>query len=434
MMKEFCKEALRYGEMGVSGGPPSYRVTVILNPAADKTRARSKFENYCEPLLHLAGLTVSTVRTEGPSSAKDILAAMEKSDAVLVAGGDGTLMETVTGFLRRPEFSGGDVTLGVLPVGGNNLMAKTLFPVGTEATSDVRMMGEAAMAVIKQAKRTVPVLEVESVKSGKKIHGLRQVQVGGLKDAERRRDKYWYLPFVKKYLTYLFTYNSTAKGIIHDCTGSIETSTVRYQMQQQQIKEQTQPPESEAQGRTGFWSYIVPASSTGSVSVMPAPAPQPTRVHDWQHLAESNVSEIFIKVGDAEGEKEESELDVYMPPGLLSLTDFVSEGWSREFNQRLLPPSEWKVAGAVQSLKWSPTFDFSDEETERMFYLDNEQVEIEGAVQVTCLPDRIKMFCCDSQNRPNAAIRDDSAPPKQPELLKHNFKMPTPSIANKFMV
>ena len=80
-------------------------------------------------------------------------------------------------FLRRPEFSGGDVTLGVLPVGGNNLMAKTLFPVGTEATSDVRMMGEAAMAVIKQAKRTVPVLEVESVKSGKKIHGLRQVQV-----------------------------------------------------------------------------------------------------------------------------------------------------------------------------------------------------------------------------------------------------------------
>ena len=69
-----------------------------------------------------------------------------------------------------------------------------------------------------------------------------------------------------------------------------------------------------------------------------------------------------------------------------------------------------------------------------MFYLDNEQVEIEGAVQVTCLPDRIKMFCCDSQNRPNDAIRDDSAPPKQPELLKHNFKMPTPSIANKFMV
>ena len=48
MMKEFCKEALRYGEMGVSGGPPSYRVTVILNPAADKTRARcgSFTQNY----------------------------------------------------------------------------------------------------------------------------------------------------------------------------------------------------------------------------------------------------------------------------------------------------------------------------------------------------------------------------------------------------
>ena len=83
------------------GPPPSYHVTVILNPAADKARARTKFENYCEPLLHLAGIKVSTIRTEGQGQAKDILAVMEKSDAVLVAGGDGTLMETVTGLLRQ---------------------------------------------------------------------------------------------------------------------------------------------------------------------------------------------------------------------------------------------------------------------------------------------------------------------------------------------
>ena len=68
-----------------------------------------------------------------------------------------------------------------------------------------------------------------------------------------------------------------------------------------------------------------------------------------------------------------------------------------------------------------------------MFYLDNEHVEISGPVQITYLPDRIRMFCCDSQHRPEAGIRDDSAL-KQTGLIKQNFKMQAPSIANKFMV
>merc|ERR1719232_1139882 len=132
---------------------------------------------------------------------------MERSDAVLVAGGDGTLMETVTGLLRRPDLLKEDVVVGVLPVGANNHMAKALFP---QADTDVKRMAEATMAVVRQLFRPVSLLEVENVNLGKKIHGLRQVQIGGLKDAENRRDKYWYLPFIKKYLTYFFSYYSSA--------------------------------------------------------------------------------------------------------------------------------------------------------------------------------------------------------------------------------
>ena len=58
LMKNFCKEALSYGEMSQSLTAKPYHVTVILNPAAHGGKARSRFENFCEPLLHLAGCKV----------------------------------------------------------------------------------------------------------------------------------------------------------------------------------------------------------------------------------------------------------------------------------------------------------------------------------------------------------------------------------------
>ena len=41
------------------------------------------------------------MRTEGEGQAKDVLEVVKDCDAVLIAGGDGTLMEAVTGFMRR---------------------------------------------------------------------------------------------------------------------------------------------------------------------------------------------------------------------------------------------------------------------------------------------------------------------------------------------
>ena len=57
-MKSFCKEALSYGEMTQHLTTKPYHVTVILNPAAQGGKARTKFEKFCEPLLHLAGYKV----------------------------------------------------------------------------------------------------------------------------------------------------------------------------------------------------------------------------------------------------------------------------------------------------------------------------------------------------------------------------------------
>ena len=89
-------------------------------------KARHKYEEYCAPLLHLAGIKVDVIRTEGEGQAKDIMEIMKDADAVLVAGGDGTVMEAVTGLMRRPDSErlGRTLPIGVLPVGNTNQSAK----------------------------------------------------------------------------------------------------------------------------------------------------------------------------------------------------------------------------------------------------------------------------------------------------------------------
>ncbi len=136
MMEALCREARKYGEAPVHHSTPLPKVTVILNPAADKGKARKKYEKYCAPILHLAGMKVHVVRTEAEGQAKDMLEVLSADgsddgrmpDAVLVAGGDGTVMEAVTGFMRRADADKirTRLPLGILPVGETNKLAKSV--------------------------------------------------------------------------------------------------------------------------------------------------------------------------------------------------------------------------------------------------------------------------------------------------------------------
>ena len=106
---------------------------------------------------------------------------MQDTDAVLIAGGDGTLMETVTGLLRRKDANlvSRTLPLGILPVGVNNHMAKHLCPDRVlDMNGSVPLMAEAAMNVIKRVYRPVDVMEVkikDESKNLRPLYGLRQV-------------------------------------------------------------------------------------------------------------------------------------------------------------------------------------------------------------------------------------------------------------------
>ncbi len=96
------------------------KVTVILNPYANRWGAQAKMPAVRAALTR-AGLTYDLVLTTAPGEAtqRALRAAQERVDAVVAAGGDGTISEVVNGLIRAAD---GDVTrpLGILPIGTGN--------------------------------------------------------------------------------------------------------------------------------------------------------------------------------------------------------------------------------------------------------------------------------------------------------------------------
>lgn len=97
------------------------------------SKANTLFEKNAAPILHLAGVEVTVVKvcisfppmrsinipiddansvtvclnaplqTDYEGQAKKLMELMEQTDMLIVAGGDGTVQEVITGLLRRPD-------------------------------------------------------------------------------------------------------------------------------------------------------------------------------------------------------------------------------------------------------------------------------------------------------------------------------------------
>ena len=93
-------------------------------------------------------------------------------------------------------------------------------------------MAEATMSVIRQLSRPIDVLQIENINEedsefhGKKLHGLRQIQLGAFRDSYERIDNYWFFPVIKKYLAHFFAYTTAAKHIMWNITGTIKKERV----------------------------------------------------------------------------------------------------------------------------------------------------------------------------------------------------------------
>lgn len=95
---------------------------VILNPTAGRVR---RYPCVLDDLLALPGADLR--RTRGPGHACELVAEAVRDgrSSVVVAGGDGTVQEAVNG-LAGPDGGFPDVTLGLVPLGTGNDLARSL--------------------------------------------------------------------------------------------------------------------------------------------------------------------------------------------------------------------------------------------------------------------------------------------------------------------
>jgi YegS/Rv2252/BmrU family lipid kinase len=116
------------------------RFLVVVNPIAG--RRRKEFLRRTLENLHRAGLDVVVMETSGPADAERIAHEAahgdEVFDAIVAAGGDGTINEVVNGL------DGSPLPLGIIPMGTANVLANELGIGGWSGpVSDVLINGPA---------------------------------------------------------------------------------------------------------------------------------------------------------------------------------------------------------------------------------------------------------------------------------------------------
>jgi len=126
------------------------KTIVIVNPASGRGRARRLIPTI-ERILRASGLDFDLLQSERPWHTAELAEAAARQDvnAVIAAGGDGTVNEVINGLMRARPDGFIKTALGVLGIGtGNDFAASLNLPVKLE---------EAVEAIIKDTRRLVDV-------------------------------------------------------------------------------------------------------------------------------------------------------------------------------------------------------------------------------------------------------------------------------------
>jgi len=401
MMRRYCEEALKYGEEPLPMDAKGRHVTVLLNPAANDGKGKALFERYCAPLLHLAGMKVAIVRTEHEGQARDLMQVMEKTEAIIVAGGDGTLSEVVTGLLRREDASKAikKFPLGLLPLGYSNTAAGAVW--GFTGAPKPLDLAKATMAIIHNITRPLDLIEITPLQEDtseestppKPVYAASGLEWGAYRDAQMRKDVYWYWAMGKKYMTYVF---SSYKDMAWDCSAEVSYRTpcsgCRDCRPPLPEPEALPPPPPKA-----WWATLIPKTHTIGFK----PTEEEDKLVDYSGIINNecqvehstsigNVCDVSViscntsLTTDLPGHS----LTLRTGPADVGCLDFIKEGWTREWSGERNVAAEILV-GEVTIKPKGTTVD--SEGKEREFNIDRETFEVRP-MTLRPLPKAVTIF------------------------------------------
>ncbi|XP_028172406.1 acylglycerol kinase, mitochondrial [Ostrinia furnacalis] len=370
LMRAACKEAVRYGDSLIPMERNPTLVTVILNPVANKRKAKKDFENYCEPLFHLAGLQLDVIQTAAEGNAKEIVESLKGTEAIIVAGGDGTLSETVTGLLRRND-DANQFPLGILPLGRTNAFGNSLFP-GGDGVEKVKQLIQACMAIIegntewKDAMKIEPIPE-ENEEPSRPIYALTSLEWGAFRDTFAKKDKYWFCGSLREYASFIF--NGYKDSLSWNCSGVIKytppcAGCSNCVQKKPEVKRK--------------WLFFIP--STQAAQQLDSSKVENPECSISQELCFKTCD---FKIQPYKIQNHLPALGIMLGRGSYSYTEFVSEGWDRIKKKGSQP--DVIPARSVELIPNKHT-------NEVMIEIDKEEFEVKP-VKITLLPRIVKLFC-----------------------------------------
>ncbi|KAM9377049.1 acylglycerol kinase, mitochondrial [Pholidichthys leucotaenia] len=202
LRREACLLAREYGRQQLAPQERLKKATVILNPAACSGKANKLFEKNAAPILHLAGVAITVVKTDYEGQAKKLMEFMEQTDMLIVAGGDGTLQEVITGLLRRPDqetFS--HTPIGFIPLGCHNSLSPSLHLLSDNKVKDITA---ATLSILKGETIPLDVLQIKGEKE-QPVFALMGLRWGAFRDVAATISKYWYFGPLKTNAAHLFS-------------------------------------------------------------------------------------------------------------------------------------------------------------------------------------------------------------------------------------
>lgn len=128
-----------------------------------------------------------------------LLEIMSNTDAVLIAGGSGTIQEAITGLFRRDDANqfAQHLPIGFLPLGSNN---RTFFKIfdkdflsGPKRLQEVKLIADSTMKVLNDKQINLNVLRIHNLDIQKTVFSLNKFEFGILSELTRQVPKYWYL-------------------------------------------------------------------------------------------------------------------------------------------------------------------------------------------------------------------------------------------------
>lgn len=271
-MQAYCYEALKYSREKVKPEETIKRVTIFLNPIANKERGKYVFDKNVAPLLNLSGLDVRLIRLEKNSEANEYMKEidMNDTDMIVVAGGNATLNEVIKGLVDRPDSKEflQRIPVAILPIGETNRFARKWFSdfKSDSNRDEFLLFADAAMSILKGTTQPVDLLKITLNKNenashsdddtslqlkkkgaytlmkDNKIYALSSFACGFVTIIDANLDSYWYYGFdflkkrMNKYFSERFlrrnpfTYNFTYKLSCDGCSNCLNKEKLQKEL------------------------------------------------------------------------------------------------------------------------------------------------------------------------------------------------------------